>query len=260
MKTMDGREKEYGAMNIIKRAIFALVLSIAALACWSVPASAQGSRKDDIVFGPTGHPIAGATVAVCQATATGSPCAPLATIYTDATLTLVSGVYVLNGFAGSGGQGAAIKIDAGALQNCHVFGGGLAVVSVIDGNGNPIGGCSVQSANAFDYVVGTSNVDRLRSDLFTAGDTNGPALRAAASGSRFASVAIDPATFAGSIALASGTATVTFPTAYTSAPVCTANDTSAIATVRVQTTATTLTLRQSSGTDTIMYVCVGNPN
>lgn len=107
--------------------------------------------------------------------------------------TLVSGVYVLNGFAGSGGEGSAIKIDAGALQNCHVFGGGLAVVSVIDGNGNPIGGCSVQSANGFDYVVGTSNVDRLRSDLFTAGDTNGPAFRAAASGSRFASVAIDPA-------------------------------------------------------------------
>ena len=109
-------------------------------------------------------------MAVCQATATGSPCAPLATIYTDATLTLVSGVYVLNGFAGSGGQGAAIKIDAGALQNCHVFGGGLAVVSVIDGDGNPIGGRSVQSANGFDYVVGTSNVDRLRNDLFTAGD------------------------------------------------------------------------------------------
>jgi hypothetical protein len=67
-------------------------------------------------------------------------------------------------------------------------------------------------------------------------------------------------TFAGSIALVGGTATVTFPTAYNSAPVCTANDTSAIATVRVQTTATTLTLTQSSGTDTIMYICVGNPN
>jgi hypothetical protein len=67
-------------------------------------------------------------------------------------------------------------------------------------------------------------------------------------------------TFAGTIALASGTATITFPTAYTSAPVCTANDTSAIATVRVQTSAATLTLTQSSGTDTIMYMCVGNPN
>jgi hypothetical protein len=67
-------------------------------------------------------------------------------------------------------------------------------------------------------------------------------------------------TFAGTVALAAGTATVTFPTAYNSAPVCTANDTSAIATVRVQTTATTITLTQSSGTDTIAYICVGNPN
>jgi hypothetical protein len=67
-------------------------------------------------------------------------------------------------------------------------------------------------------------------------------------------------TFAGSVALAGGTATVTFPTAYNSAPVCTANDTSAVATVRVQTTATTLTLSQASGTDAIMYICVGNPN
>jgi hypothetical protein len=67
-------------------------------------------------------------------------------------------------------------------------------------------------------------------------------------------------TFAGSVALSGGTATVTFPTPYNSAPVCTANDTSAIATVRVQTTASAITLTQSSGTDTIMYICVGNPN
>jgi hypothetical protein len=50
-------------------------------------ANAQGTRKDDIVFGPTGHPIANATVTVCAATATGTPCTPLATLYTDATLT-----------------------------------------------------------------------------------------------------------------------------------------------------------------------------
>ena len=51
---------------------------------------AQGSRKDDIVFGPDGHPVAGATVRVCQATATGTPCTPLAPVYTDATLTVTS--------------------------------------------------------------------------------------------------------------------------------------------------------------------------
>ena len=53
---------------------------------------------------------------------------------------------------------------------------------------------------------------------------------------------------------------MTYPTAYNSAPVCAANDTSAIATVRVQATATALTLSQSRGTDTIAYICVGNPN
>jgi hypothetical protein len=67
-------------------------------------------------------------------------------------------------------------------------------------------------------------------------------------------------TFAGTVALAAGTATVKFPTAYNSAPGCTANDTSTIATERVQTTATALTLTQSSGTDRIAYICVGNPN
>jgi hypothetical protein len=67
-------------------------------------------------------------------------------------------------------------------------------------------------------------------------------------------------TFAGTIALVNGSATVAFRMPYKSAPVCVANDTSAIATVRVQTTTTKLTLSQSNGTDTIMYMCVGNPN
>jgi len=61
----------------------AVLLSLVA----AVTSYGQGSRKDDIVFGPSGHPIAGATVRVCQATATGTPCTPLATLYTDATLT-----------------------------------------------------------------------------------------------------------------------------------------------------------------------------
>ncbi|MGD1210724.1 MAG: glycosyl hydrolase family 28-related protein [Candidatus Acidiferrales bacterium] len=68
-------------------AVSTLFISLALLA---PAAGAQGSRKDDIVFGPTGHPVAGATVTICQATATGTPCTPLATIYTDATLTTTS--------------------------------------------------------------------------------------------------------------------------------------------------------------------------
>jgi len=65
------------------------ILAVWIFAC-SPAISAQGSRKDDIVFGPAGHPVSGATVRICQAAATGTPCSPLATIYTDATLAVSS--------------------------------------------------------------------------------------------------------------------------------------------------------------------------
>src|SRR6266702_2937726 len=52
-----------------------------------VPAHAQGSRKDDIVFNSRGIPLAGATVRVCAMPASGQPCAPLALIYSDPGLT-----------------------------------------------------------------------------------------------------------------------------------------------------------------------------
>ncbi|MGB0036507.1 MAG: glycosyl hydrolase family 28-related protein, partial [Candidatus Acidiferrales bacterium] len=68
--------------------LIAAALAIVALGVFASPAHAQGSRKDDIVFGPAGHPVAGATVTVCQATATGTPCSPHAVIYTDATLSV----------------------------------------------------------------------------------------------------------------------------------------------------------------------------
>ncbi|HEY2416699.1 MAG TPA: hypothetical protein VGH84_02185, partial [Steroidobacteraceae bacterium] len=50
-------------------------------------ARAQGSRKDDIVFNAQGRPMAGSTVRVCTASATGQPCSPLANIYSDPALT-----------------------------------------------------------------------------------------------------------------------------------------------------------------------------
>lgn len=68
--------------RLLKSLVSAVLLLAVGLATFG-----QGSRKDDIVFGPSGHPIAGATVRVCQTTATGTPCTPLATLYTDTTLT-----------------------------------------------------------------------------------------------------------------------------------------------------------------------------
>ena len=106
---------------------------------------------------------------------------------------VLQGVYILNGFAGNQGQGTAVRMDAGTLQGCHVIGGSsMSISPVVDGNGQPVGSCSSENYNGFDYVV-SSNPDRLRSDLFPAGNADGPPFRAATSGNRFASVAIDPA-------------------------------------------------------------------
>ena len=61
------------------------------LAAWAPQARAQGARKDDVVINGAGQPVGGASVAICNSTATigtsTTPCSPLATIYTDATLT-----------------------------------------------------------------------------------------------------------------------------------------------------------------------------
>jgi hypothetical protein len=61
---------------------------------------------------------------------------------------------------------------------------------------------------------------------------------------------------AGQLTLTSGTATYSFSGQYTSAPICTASDTSAQSAVKVTTTATTLTLT-GTGSDVINYICVG---
>ncbi|MGB7751837.1 MAG: glycosyl hydrolase family 28-related protein, partial [Candidatus Acidiferrales bacterium] len=106
----------------------------------------------------------------------------------------LQGVYLQNTFAGNSGQGPAIRMDAGTLQGCYVIGGSnQSSTWVVDSNGNPVGGCSTENFNGFDFIVPTGNPDRLRSDLFPVADANGLAFRATASGNRFASLGIDPA-------------------------------------------------------------------
>jgi putative copper export protein len=48
-----------------------------------LPSSGQGSRKQDIVLNRFGQPVAGATITVCTAGATGTPCSPLANIFSN---------------------------------------------------------------------------------------------------------------------------------------------------------------------------------
>ena len=67
-----------------------LAAAILTMMVFTVAASelyAQGSRKDDIVFNAQGRPLAGSGVRVCISTATGQPCTPLASIYSDPGLT-----------------------------------------------------------------------------------------------------------------------------------------------------------------------------
>ncbi len=82
----DGKA-DRGFCRGVRRWIGAVGCLAITLTLIATTAAAQGSRKDDVVFGPSGHPVAGATVRVCKAGATGTPCTPLATLYTDATLT-----------------------------------------------------------------------------------------------------------------------------------------------------------------------------
>ena len=62
---------------------------ITLLVSFVMPATAfaQGSRKDDIVLNRLGQPVAGASVTVCTSGATGTPCSPKASLFSDVALT-----------------------------------------------------------------------------------------------------------------------------------------------------------------------------
>ena len=65
-----------------------LVVRLVLLALFAVSlAQAQGMRRDGVATNSRGTPLATATIRVCQAGASGSPCTPLANVYSDAALT-----------------------------------------------------------------------------------------------------------------------------------------------------------------------------
>lgn len=74
-------------MNMVRHFIYCVALAILAIVACSGTVLAQGSRKDDIVFNAQGRPMAGATVRICTSAATGQPCSPLASIFSDAAMT-----------------------------------------------------------------------------------------------------------------------------------------------------------------------------
>ena len=57
------------------------------LLCFAVSMFGQGARFNGVVTDQTGRPVAAATVYVCELTATGTPCSPHASIFSDVGLT-----------------------------------------------------------------------------------------------------------------------------------------------------------------------------
>lgn len=128
-----------------------------------------------------------------------SPSAP-ALIELNSSGTVLQGVIIDMSIGGNGGS-PAIQIDdpsGSIVTNCNIRAGGSGFTSrwVVDSRGNPQPGCSITSGGGWDFILGQQGVGngdtRLRSDIFTASDPSGPAVRATYVGKRFAGVALDP--------------------------------------------------------------------
>jgi hypothetical protein len=114
----------------MKRNFGIAAITMTFLALVAAPAArAQGSRHDGIVLGPQGRPVAGATIAVCTEpeTITTTPCSPLATLYTDATLT-VSAPNPLT----SDGLGNYHFYTAPGIYTVQVYGPGINTYTMAD--------------------------------------------------------------------------------------------------------------------------------
>ena len=88
---------------------------------------AQGSRKDDIVLNRFGQPVAGASITVCTAGATGTPCSPLASIYSDVALS-----QPLSNPLTADGQGNYHFYAAPGRYMIQISGAGTAVTTIPD--------------------------------------------------------------------------------------------------------------------------------
>ena len=113
----------------LHRAFIAISLAGLVFFLAAPAARAQGSRHDGIVLSPQGRPVAGATVAVCTqpATITTSPCSPLASLYTDSTLTVLAPNPLL-----SDGLGNYHFYAAPGTYTVQVYGPGITTFTMTD--------------------------------------------------------------------------------------------------------------------------------
>ncbi|KKL20153.1 hypothetical protein LCGC14_2458300, partial [marine sediment metagenome] len=75
------------------------LIALSCLVLFAIPAYGQGGILNDSVLRADGRPAIGATVRVCTEAASGTPCSPTASIYSDKALTI--------------GIGPTLAVDAG---------------------------------------------------------------------------------------------------------------------------------------------------
>ena len=106
-----------GLRAVLRTALFSALCAAMAGNC-----AAQGSRKDDVVLGPTGRPMAGVSVAICTepAATTAAPCSPLAALYSDSALT-----HALANPLASDGLGNYYFYAAPGKYTIEIYGAGI---------------------------------------------------------------------------------------------------------------------------------------
>lgn len=166
--------------------------------------------------------------------------------YSDAALCIKPSTGTVYGVIWSGGR---FESSTGAVTDVAPTGG--ATVSQI----------YMIAPNLNGPQSGPSTTDKTTTWLFSGGGYNLPdALRTTHTvGVGGLNQISANGNLAGTVTLSAGTKTVSFSPAFTSAPACTATDTSGANAVRASATTSALSLT-GTGTDVIAYICVGNPN
>lgn len=111
-----------------------------------------------------------------------------------------TGIVVLNSNGDNGGGGDAIRATNGSIASAFVYGPQNYATAIVDGNGNPIGGGTMQNSNGFDVYVNPPSLGLngpYRTDVSLANQTlqirpPASALSATSSGNLFRSVSVDP--------------------------------------------------------------------
>lgn len=120
------------------------MLAFCALICPTLAYGQGGVPASPIQFtGPTGRPLAGATITVCTSAGTGFPCSPLASIFTDAGLSIPAS----NPVTTDGNGNIPVIFAAPGVYKLSVTGSGITstlVTATVAGTG---GGNVVLGAN-----------------------------------------------------------------------------------------------------------------